>query len=75
MLITYDLIIFLYCIVNKYKELYYIVILRKFEQFLLHQSWLIAIYVKISWRIIWPAQESGSERHHQSVGFNPLATH
>ena len=27
-----DLIIFLYCIVNKYKELYHIAILRKFEQ-------------------------------------------
>ena len=75
MLIMKDLIIFLYCIVNKYKELYHIAILRKFEQILSHQSWLIVRYVKISWRVIWPAQKSGSEMRPQSVGFNPLATY
>ena len=75
MLIMKDLITFLYYIVNRYKELYHIAILRKFEPILSHQSWFIARYVKISWRVFWPAQKSGSEMRPQSVGFNPVATH
>ena len=57
MLITYDLIIFLHCSVNKFEELHYIVILWKFEQNLLHQTW--QNIWKFYGGLFWPARESG----------------
>ena len=47
-----------YWTVDRYEELYHVVILWRLEQGLLHQTGLIARYLEILWQVICPAHGS-----------------
>ena len=63
---------------SRYEELYHTVILWWFEQNLLEQTWLTVILqdnLKLYGELFDVHVFLNYERNHQSVSFNPLATH